>query len=107
MFVENTSTGALTFVSSFTANTLGVTGLSNSATLYFAGGSTQTITGNLILNGSAGNFVVIRSTNSSLRSHLTLTSVNMMINYADVRDNDASGGTQLVAFNSIDAGNNV
>src|SRR3989338_1050041 len=74
--------------------------------MYFAGGSTAILTGNLNLTGSAGRYVVLRSTASGVHSSLVVTG-NHTVSYVDVKDNDASNGTQIIASSSTDSGNNL
>jgi len=64
---SNTSTSGLTFTSSFTATQLYVNAiqLPNSATVYFAGNSSCTIS-TFTIYGSASNPVVLKSTSSDL-----------------------------------------
>ncbi|MCG3205053.1 MAG: hypothetical protein KCHDKBKB_01770 [Elusimicrobia bacterium] len=106
VYTHNTSAGGLTFVSSFTAVNLNATGLSSSATIYFTARTTATVTGVLNLQGSAGQYVVLRSTASGIQSHLIVSTGAFRANYVDVKDNNASGGTQIVAYDSVDSGNN-
>src|SRR5205814_4270142 len=94
---SNTSSSGLTFVSSFSAARLFVdaNGLGSSATIYFAGGSTFTIS-TFTVNGTSSNQVVLKSTDSA-NSHswyLNNTSTSA-VTYVNVGYSNASPGLGL------------
>jgi hypothetical protein len=104
---SNTSSGGLTFSSSFTAAALSINAatLSSAATIYFAGASTFTIS-TFTITGSASYPVVLKSTNSSVDWRLNNTSQNS-VTYAQVNRSSASAGITIMAPNSTDLGNNT
>jgi hypothetical protein len=103
---SNTSSGGIIFASSWTATNLIATGLTGPTTMYFAGNSTYTIT-NLMLAGSAGNMVVLRSTSTNTSTYFHIGSTDT-VTYVDVQDNNASGGDNILATDgtSANSGNN-
>ncbi len=106
VFTRNTSFSGVTFMSSFSVVNLNAVNLAASTTFYFAANTAVDVTGRLDLEGSAGRYVVLRSTLAGVSSQLSVFTGAITVNYADVKDNDASGGQQIIAFNSIDSGNN-
>jgi hypothetical protein len=105
---SNTSSGGVTFSSSFTAVGLIINGagLASAATAYFNAGSTYTITG-LTLLGSSGKTVWMRSTTPTQPWFLNNTSTNTVA-FVDVQDSSAAAGATIVAGpNSVDSGRNV
>jgi hypothetical protein len=74
--------------------------------MYFAGNSTYTIT-NLMLAGSAGNMVVLRSTETNTYTYFQI-GTNDTVTYVDVEDNNANGGNPITANDgtSVNKGNN-
>jgi hypothetical protein len=101
MVSSNTSSGGLTFVSSFTTPSLYVnaSGLSSSATVYFAGQSTFTIS-TFTVTGSGSNVVVLKSTDST-QWRLNNTS-QYNVNGVQVSSSNAIGNT-IYAYNSSGA----
>jgi len=76
-------------------------------TLSFAAGSTQTVVGPLILTGTVGNPLRIRSSISGSYAFLTNSGTNT-VNNVDVQDNNATGGVTIMARAvSIDSGHTV
>jgi len=105
---SNTSSGGVTFSSSFTAVGLTVNGagLVSATTVYFNAGSTYSISG-LTLVGSNGNRVWIRSSTDNQSWYLNNTSTHN-VSYVDVKDSNASPGLTIAAGpKSIDSGNNI
>jgi hypothetical protein len=105
---SNTSTGGVTFASSFTATSLTVNGatLAAATTIYFNANSTFTLTG-LTLAGSSGKPVWIRSGTPTQPWFLNNTSTNT-VSFVDVQDSSANAGVTIVASsNSVDSGRNV
>ncbi len=81
-------------------------------TLYFTAGTTQTVTGNAILQGVSGQLLSLRSTASPTSWNFSLAAGAVKsISYVDVQDSDASGSdSSLIDINpsySVDSGNNV
>jgi len=74
-------------------------------TLYFEAGSAQTILNNLILKGTAGNLLFLRSTVSGKFWHFGPGSTRD-ISYADIRDMKNVNQVGVAADNSINSGNN-
>jgi hypothetical protein len=104
---SNTSSGGLVFKSSFTTPSLFVntSGLSSAATVYFAGGSTFTIS-TFTVNGNATYPVVLRSTSATVNWLLNNTNQNS-VSYVDVSRSNASAGAQIVDYpGGVDNGNN-
>ena len=103
---SNTSAGGLTFVSSFTTPMLYVNtaGLGSAATIYFHGTSTFTIS-TFTMIGSMANHVVLKSTSSD-QWYLNNTSTHS-VNYVEVSSSNAGPGLEIMAYNSVDLGNNV
>jgi hypothetical protein len=106
VYAQNTSSSGVTFTSSFSVVNLNAGGLSSATTIYFTGRSTVNVTGRLNLDGSAGRYVVLRSTAAGVAAHLIVGAERTTADFVDVRDNDASGSPQIIATNSIDSGNN-
>ncbi len=105
---SNTSSGGVTFASSFTATKLTVdgAGLASATTVYFNAHSTFTIA-NLVLRGSSGNTVWIRPTPPDQMWYLNNTSTNT-VSYVDVAYSSASAGVVIAAGpDSIDSENNT
>ncbi|MFA5854877.1 MAG: S-layer homology domain-containing protein [Candidatus Gracilibacteria bacterium] len=76
-------------------------------TLEFAVGSTQTISGTITITGTEGHYVGLRSTSAGVRWGL-IAGAFQSINYADVRDSDASGGVLVnPGVGSLNTGNNL
>ncbi len=105
---SNTSAGGLVFSSSFSAARLLVNtnGLSPAATVYFAAGSTFTVS-TFTITGTSGAPVVLRSIVTGNAWFLNNTT-SYNVSYADVRDSNASGGRRIVNYpGGVDSGNNV
>src|SRR5207302_6637215 len=94
---SNTSSGGVTFASSFTASGLTVNGaaLASATTVYFQANSTFTIT-TLSLQGASGQVVTVRSTTPGTYTYLNNTTVNN-VSYVSVQDNNASAGIVISA----------
>ncbi len=105
---SNISSGGLIFSAGFTAANLFVNTnpLGASATIYFAGNSTFTIS-NFILNGSAAYPLVLKSTDSNVAWYLNNTSSNA-VSYARVSRSNASAGLRITDRpGGVDGGNNA
>ncbi|MDD5055483.1 MAG: DUF4082 domain-containing protein [Candidatus Peribacteraceae bacterium] len=82
-------------------------------TLFFDFRAQQSVSGSLVLNGSAGQLLSLRSTKTGSASYLMLdadaTQSASDLRYLNVKDNNASGGQQLVCSSStegcVDEGN--
>lgn len=98
-----TVTGSNTFSGTF------YTDLFVPMTLTFAAGSTQTFLSGIDMRGTGtGNRIVINS--SVLGTQATLSQANglpLTVNYANIKDLNATGGQSWVATNSVDSGNNT
>jgi len=95
-----------TFKSSFTAEsfTMSAADLNYSATIYWAAGSTFTIS-TFTVNGNATYPLVLKSTSSD-QWYLNNTSQNS-VTYVEVSSSDANGGIEIDAgVQSVDLGNN-
>ena len=94
---SNTSSSGLTFTSSFTAKSLTVdaAGLGNSATIYFHGTSTFTIS-TFTMIGTAANHVVLKSTSSD-QWYLNVTS-SQTARYVEVSSSNANPGLTMCAL---------
>jgi hypothetical protein len=75
-------------------------------TLYFEAGSTQTIAGNLILRGEAGNLLSLRSTVDGNYWNINAQGTRD-ISFADIRDMNNTGPVIIDAADSSDSGNNT
>src|SRR5258708_844664 len=99
-FVPGTSTVTFQGASSSTSTLSGSTTfyslqcVTAGKTLSFTAGSTQTVIGSLILTGSVGNTLQIRSTSAGLYAYLTNRGINTVTN-VDVQDNNAGGGLTI------------
>jgi hypothetical protein len=80
--------------------------VTSSQTLSFEAGRTQTVTGQLTLNGSAGSLLLLRSTKTGSQWHLA-ASPAQSVAYVDVRDSDAGSGSGITPASSVNSGNNV
>jgi len=82
---------------------------SSACTLTFPAGATTTVTNSLTLQGGDIDATLfLRSSTTGTAAKLTLsTGGSQSLQYLDVKDNDASGGLELTAYNSTDAGNNT
>ena len=103
-------TGTVSFTGSSTATISGSTTFYNftctaaGKQLTFTAGTTQTVTGALTLTGSSGSRILLRS--SSAGSIYTITDSGIEdVSYVNVRDSTAANS--IIAFNSIDSGNNT
>lgn len=96
---KQTITGANTF-NHFT-KTVAVTD-----TLTLPAGLTQTINGNLSLNGAAGKVLYVLSSTAGNKAFL-LANGTKNVTFAAIKDNQNSGSTPIVTTNSYDFGNNV
>jgi hypothetical protein len=107
VYSSNTSSGGLTFISSFTANqfVLNTAALGSAATVYFAGNSTFTIS-TINFTGSADHYVTLKSTDDAVKWYLNGVS-SYTAHYVYVSSSDASGSDTIYAYNSIDGGGNV
>ena len=78
-------------------------------TLSFDHNSTQTITGSLNLQGTAGNLLSLRSTldGDSFGMNYSGEDSRLTLSYLNVKDSDASGGNTLTTMHSVDEGNNT
>jgi len=104
---SNTSSGGVTFASTFTATQLYVNGagLAAATTLYFQTLSTFTFT-SLSLNGTAANRVALRSNNAGSYTYFNAISTLNVVG-VNVADNNASPGSPIYADTNADAGHNV
>jgi len=77
-------------------------------TLTFAATAQQSFSGTLTLNGAASNLLSLRSSISGVASKLYLDADGTQsLSYLDVKDSDASAGTQLQCTTCTDSGNNT
>lgn len=98
-------TGTLSFVGngySF-AN---ITATAYPSTIKFYAGSTTTLS-NFTLSGTSGNQVTIQSTTPGTRYTLSKASGDVVSNYLNIQDSNATGGAYWRANNSTDNGNNL
>jgi hypothetical protein len=101
--ITNNTNSGVTFADSLTCSTF--TATTGNSRLYFAPGSTSTFT-NMYLNGQLDTTrILLRSTTPGNAWYLTVTD-NQSAFYVDVQDSDASGGKTIVAFKSVNSGNN-
>ncbi|MBU0766411.1 LamG domain-containing protein, partial [Patescibacteria group bacterium] len=82
---------------------------SSSDTLRFDYTSRQNISGSLVLSGDSGQALSLRSTKTGSASNILLdaSAGTQTLTYLDIKDSDASGGTELLANDgtSTDSGN--
>ncbi len=108
VIASNTSAGGLMFTSSFTAAQFiaNTSALSSSATTYFAGNSTFTIS-TFSVTGAAGKYVVLKSTGVA-QWYLNNTNINSAsFVYVSSSNAQASGGKTIFCSNCVDGGNNL
>ena len=111
-FTAGTSTVTVTGIAGSTTTFSGSTTFNNlvcavgGKTLRFGATLTQTVAGNLVLTGAAGNLLRLRSTSDSVNWFLNLSG-NQNVAYVDVRDSNASGGGAIYAgkFSANSTGN--
>jgi len=72
--------------------------------IYLEAGSTQVIRGTLLIDGSAGNRIVLHSTSTGVRWFIEVLTPQT-VSYVDVQDSDALGN-DITAENSVNSGNN-
>ena len=71
-------------------------------------GTTQTITGTPNLNGTAGNYITLDSTDGINQFNLSAPSGTINCDYCIIKNSNATGGaTWNAGSNSIDDGNNI
>jgi hypothetical protein len=104
---SNTASGGLTFTSSFTAAGFLVdsASLGSSATVYFAGNSTFTIS-TFTIAGSGSNIVTLKSTDTAKYWYLNNTNRSSVVGVR-VSSSNASAGQAIYAVNSVNLGQNV
>ncbi len=73
----------------------------------FEFGKTQTITDELILNGTSTDYIHLSSTTEGSPTTLAKASGTITGNYLVLKDNIATGGATFTADKSIDLGNNM
>ncbi len=84
-------------------------------TIFFDYTARQSVSGSLVLQGTIGNILKIRSTKTGTQARLLLDGDSTQnasdFEYLDVKDSDASGGQALVCLTAtegcIDSGNNT
>lgn len=97
-----TVTGSNTYSSTFRTNTF------VPMTLTFAASSTQTFLGGVEMSGTLANALVINSSTPGTQATLSQAGgLALTVNYANIKDSNATGGQSWVAYNSTDSGNNV
>jgi hypothetical protein len=103
---SNTSSSGVTLMSSFSTPglTLNAAALASSATMYFAGKSTFTVS-TFTVTGDATHLAVLKSTASGTAWYLNNTSANS-VTYAYVQDSSATNKT-IFCSNCVDGGNNT
>jgi hypothetical protein len=92
-----------------------ITGNNTIGTLVFTQGKqytltnarTQTITNNLIANGTDTEQIIIQTTSVGNQSTISKASGTVTVEYVSLRDNNATGGASFIANNSLDLGNNT
>jgi alpha-tubulin suppressor-like RCC1 family protein len=97
---SQTLTGSTTFYN-LTKST------SSPVTLTFDNTATQTITGLMNWNGTAGGGVLTLRSDSTGNQWSLVSSGTHSVSYVDVKDSDASGGNMITAPHSVDSGNNL
>lgn len=102
---SNTSSGGLTFTSSFTAQsfTVNATALGSAATVYFAGHSTFTVS-TFTITGNSSTPVILKST-STAQWRLNNTHQHSVVG-VQVASSNATGNT-ITATQSVNLGNNT
>ncbi len=74
-------------------------------TINFAAGSTQTVTNQFTITGSAGNLIKLRSSVEASRWSISFQNGPQTVSFADVKDSSALFNT-VSAKSSLDSGNN-
>lgn len=102
----NTGTGALTILGSNTfSGNLEVRAIPSTLTLQV--GNTQTVTGDVILNGTTSSRITLNSSSPGTLALLSKASGTVTATGMDIRDSYVTGGASWVAFDSINSGNNL
>lgn len=103
-FGANSSKGALTVSGANTFANLTLTGPNFVA---LTSGSTQTVTGNLIISGASGSLVGISSNAPGLTATISKASGSVAATYIGISDVTFSGGATFTATSSYDLGRNT
>ena len=74
--------------------------------LVLQAGSTVTITGQVSSNGSVGNLTRIVSSSAGSQANISKFDKNVIFNYSNIKDINATGGCIYYAPNSTNGGNN-
>ncbi|MFH1253067.1 MAG: Calx-beta domain-containing protein [Candidatus Uhrbacteria bacterium] len=101
-FDDVTKTSVISGATSF----YGLRSVTPDKNIQFTASVTQTVTGALTFTGSADHLIVLRSTSDGTRWGLTLSGTQSVA-YVDVKDSDASGGTQITPSASTNSLNNL
>jgi len=72
----------------------------------FPAGGTITVTGNMILEGTGGNLLLLRSSASGTQWNIDPQGTRS-VSYVDVQDSNNINAAQISASNSVDSGNNT
>jgi hypothetical protein len=96
--------GALTISGSNTFDN--ITATSRPSTISFTAGTTQTVIAFTLSGGSAGSIVTINSTTPGTRFTLSKSGSDVSVNYLNIKDSLATGGSNWYADFSTDNGNN-
>jgi hypothetical protein len=70
----------------------------------FAAGSTQSVAGSLVLGGSDGNLLTLRSTSPGSAAFLDVQG-SQSVDYVDAQDNQATGDPIILSENSVKGSN--
>ncbi|HEX6187526.1 MAG TPA: hypothetical protein VFZ40_05570, partial [Pyrinomonadaceae bacterium] len=80
--------------------------ITTAQTFNFTNGSTTTVTHSLTLAGLSGQLLSLRSTSTGSQWNLNAPA-SQFVNFVDVQDSNANGGTLVTATNSVDSTNNL
>lgn len=105
----NARTGTVTFDTTTTSVISGnttfynFTSTTSNKQINFTAGSTQTISNAFTLTGTAGNLITLRSSTTGTFWNINSAGTES-VSYVDVKDSNASSGTEIAAANSTNTG---
>ncbi|MBN1698633.1 MAG: DUF2341 domain-containing protein, partial [Spirochaetales bacterium] len=103
IFIDENKPSAITGTTGFYNFTCSTPG----KTLSFGANETQTIQNNFVIQGAAGDLIVLESTSGPTRWNILNTLNTENVDFADIRDSDNTGGDTITADDSIGNGNNI
>ncbi len=89
------------------SNTFGSLAFSPGFQYTLATGTTQTILNELDASGTEAQYIIIKSAYAGYQAFFSKESGDIQVEFVSLQDNNATGGANFVANNSIDMGNNT